>query len=155
MNGFFTSICAVAIATALFRIAAPENAFKKQIALLISCFFMLGLISCFTNGGVKIDTEAFESLEMQSYVDFSGKVNAKAQKQIATELSNKISDILAAEKIFPEQIHVIINIRGTYSIDISEVKLVFKKESGADTVLAQTLVSDAVEGTIPITIITE
>ena len=76
-------IALVAIATGVFRLLSPESGFKKQIAFLVSAFFLLSCVSLFTGGGAELSeiTEAFRT--KGGYVDFSVEAYRMTEKEIA------------------------------------------------------------------------
>ncbi|MBP1544215.1 MAG: hypothetical protein J6A16_08970 [Oscillospiraceae bacterium] len=125
---FLTTVCMAAIASALFRILVPESKNTKQISLLIACIFLLAVIKAFTGAELKIEPPSVTLTDGEDYLRLSGQVDRELQKRICGELSDKLYALLEEQDIFPEQIHVNVNISGTYSISITQVKLVLSKE---------------------------
>ena len=123
--GFLTSICISAIAAALYRLLVPENKFSKQISLLIVCVFLLNGITALSGAEFDLDADAYDIGVSEDYIGFSGEVNKSLQKKICSDMSEKLYALLNENGIYPEEIHVIVNISGLYSIDITQVKLVF------------------------------
>ncbi len=138
---FLTTVCMAAIASALFRLLVPENKFSKQISLLIVCVFLLACANAVMGAEFSPITPALSYGEDADYIGFSGEVNKSLQKKICTDMKNRISDLLAQQQIYPEQIHINVNISGLYSISITQVKLVFSEGSGADAGRAAELLS--------------
>ena len=122
---FLTTVCMAAIVSALFRLLVPENRFSKQISLLIACVFLLAAINAVTGAELSLDEGSYELSGSTDYIGFSGDVNKALQKKICTDMKNKVSAILNENGIYPEQIHINVNISGLYSISITQVKLVF------------------------------
>ena len=58
-------------------------------------------------------------------------------------MSDKLYELMNENEIYPEEIHVIVNISGLYSIDITQVKLVLGEEQrGAATAAAELLAEE-------------
>lgn len=123
--GFLTSLCIAALSSALFRMLVPENKFSKQISLLVAGVFLLTGISALKGTDLRIDTENLLAEEYGS--EISTNVNKALKEEICRKMSDKIYALLNERGIYPKEIHVIVNISGLYSIDITQVKLVFKK----------------------------
>ncbi len=139
---FLTTVCMAAIAAALFRLLVPESKFTKQISLLIACVFVLVTINAVTGAELSPDTDQYNISGDTDYIGFSGDVNRALQKKICTDMKNEISAVLSQNDIFPEQIHINVNISGLYSISITQVKLVFPEGKEADSQRASELLSE-------------
>ncbi len=147
---FLSSVCIAAIATALFRMLVPENKFSKQISLLITAVFLLSGISAAF--GTKFDLDENYNLEEnEDYISFSGEVNENLKQRVCDEMSEKVRAILAENEIYPEEIHIIVNISGLYSIDITQVKLVFSAGEQAAAKAAADVLSRELSESITIT----
>lgn len=135
---FLLTVCMAAIASALFRILVPENKFTKQISLLIACVFLLAAVTAISGAELDALTEAPEISTSSDYIGFSGEVNKSLQKKICSDMSDKLYAILHENEIYPEQIHIGVNISGLYSISITQVKLVLSEDARdkADKALA-------------------
>jgi hypothetical protein len=72
-----------------------------------------------------LNVDAYDVGVSGDYINFSGEVNKSLQKKICSEMSEKLYDLMHENGYYPEQIHVIVNISDLYSIDITQVKLVF------------------------------
>ena len=138
-----------AIASALFRILVPENKFTKQISLLIACVFLLTAVTAISGAELDALTETPEISASNDYIGFSGEVNKSLQKKICSDMSDKLYAILHENEIYPEQIHIGVNISGLYSISITQVKLVFpsgrEQEAQAAARLARASLSEEIE----------
>lgn len=139
---FLTTICMAALASALFRLLVPENRYAKQISLLIACVFILAAINAVTGAELELDSGSYELSGSTDYIGFSGDVNRSLQKKICTDMKEKITAILDENEIYPEQIHINVNISGLYSISITQVKLVFGKDGQSDADKALQLLSE-------------
>ncbi len=137
-------IALVAIATGIFRLISPESGFKNQIAFLISAFFLLSCVSLF-NGKVADFSAIAEAFKTKGgYVDFSVEANRMTQKEIAANLKNNIEELLSDNKIFCDEISVIIDISSSYSISIKQVRLAFSADNADNTARAEELVKKEV-----------
>lgn len=125
---FLSSVCIAAIAAALFKMLVPECKAAKQVSLLIAAVFMLTLLT--SAAGAEIDLGSF-SVQETEYEDLSQGVNKSLQKRICGDFEEKVRGLLNAQGFFPEQIHVVVNISGLYSISITQVKLVFAPQDAA------------------------
>lgn len=137
-------IAMVAIATGVFKLLAPESSFKKQIAFLISAFFLLSCASLMS--GSNIDFSAIEEAFRTEggYVDFSVEAYRMTEKEIALSLKKKIEALLTENKIFCDEIQVIIDISSSYSISIKQVRLAFSANNADNTAIAEELVKKEV-----------
>lgn len=122
---FLSSVCIAAVAAALFRMMVPESKFSKQISLLIACVFLLTGITALSGAEFDLNADKYDIGVSEEYISFSGEVNKSLQKKVCTDMSDKLYSLLNKNGIYPEEIHVIVNISGLYSIDITQVKLVF------------------------------
>lgn len=122
---FLISVCVAAVAAALYRMLVPESKFSGQISLLIVCVFLLTGISALSGAEFDIGADAYDLGVSEEYIGFSGEVNASLREKVCSDMAEKLSDLLGQSGIYPEEIHVIVNISGLYSIDITQVKLVF------------------------------
>ena len=122
---FLVSVCIAAVAAALYRIIVPERKFSGQISLLIVCVFLLTGISALSGAEFDIGADAYDLGVSEEYIGFSGEVSASLRERICSDMAEKLSALLGQSGIYPEEIHVIVNISGLYSIDITQVKLVF------------------------------
>lgn len=140
---FLTSVCIAAIAAALFKMLVPECKAAKQISLLVAAVFMLNMLTA--AAGVEID---FDSISAQNaeYEDLSQGVNKALQKKVCGELEEKVRELLNERGYFPEQIHIIVNISGLYSISITQVKLVFKAQDANKADAAREYLSRELSG---------
>ena len=122
---FLTTLCMAALSCALFRMLVPENKFSKQISLLIASVFLLTGITALKNADLSVDTEQYR-VQFEEYgTEISSGVNEELRQKICREMSDKIYALLNERGIYPKEIHIVVNISGLYSIDITQVELVF------------------------------
>ncbi|MCH5203338.1 MAG: hypothetical protein J1F03_01255 [Oscillospiraceae bacterium] len=126
---FLSTICVAAIAAALFKILVPENKFSKQLSLLTAGVFLLVGITAFSGAELDLDISAFEEDADDKMDDFSSGVNERLREEICGKMEEKVRALLMQSEIYPEQIHVIVNISGLYGIDITEIRIVLKEDS--------------------------
>ncbi len=139
---FLSTVCMAAIVAGLFRLLVPENRFAKQISLLIVCVFLLASVNAVAGAELFLPTEGV-TLTEQDYIGISGDVNRSLQKKICTDMKQKTEALLHENGLYPEQIHVNVNISGLYSISITQVKLVFAEGREDDAARAAQLLRDA------------
>jgi len=145
MREIIFSVCMTAIALSLFKMLLPETALKKQMAFLISCFFLSALLSFFTyyraDLAKGLSPEAF-ALEEIAFRDFEQELfNAQSraiEREAVRAAEFAIAAKLAQADIFAQNIFVSINISDEHSISISEVRLVFHNLDELET-LAQAM----------------
>ncbi len=145
---FLTTVCAAAIVSALVRLLVPENKFTKQLSLLIAGVFLLICVNAFTGAELNLDIGVLPYEETDEYISFSGSVNEELKNKICAEMSERIKNLLKENGIEPEEIHIIVNISGLYSISISRVELVFPKERHAEAEKALKLLESELSGEI-------
>ena len=146
---FLTSICIAAIATALFRLLVPENKFSKQLSLLIACVFLLTGITAASGAEFNLE-DSVEIGENADYIRFSKQVDGELKQQVCRNMEEKIRALLAENGLFPEEVHIIVNISGLYGINISEVKVLFGGEEALET--ARAVLQNALSGDIKVTV---
>ncbi len=147
--GFLTSICIAAVATALFRLLIPENKFTKQLSLLIACVFLLTGITAASGAEFDLD-DSVEIGENADYIRLSGEIDEKLKSEICTKTEEKLRALLEENGLFPEEVHIIVNISGLYGISISEVRLYFGVEEDAEA--ARNILRNALPEDIKVTV---
>lgn len=125
---FLTTLCIAALASALFRMLVPENKFSKQVSALIAGVFLLTGITAASGAELDLDTEKYSVWAEEYNNEVVSGVNKSLREKICSEMSEKIYALLNERGICPKEIHIAVNISGAYSIDITQVELVF--ESG-------------------------
>ncbi len=125
---FLLTICMAAIASAVFRLLVPESKLSKQISLLIVCVFLLTGINAVTGAELSLSPDIIAPSATEEYISFSGGLNRELQKKICKDMSDKLYAVLGKNSIYPEQIHVNVNISGLYSISITQVRVVLPAE---------------------------
>ena len=70
-------------------------------------------------------------------------------------MSDKLYSLLNSSGIYPDEIHVIVNISGLYSISITQVKLVFSEAQRSAAEAAEELLSQELPPEIKVTSVIE
>lgn len=148
---FLTTLCMAALAAALFRMLVPENKFSKQIAVLIAAVFILTGISAISGADFDLDIDSLSVQAEELNTRVSASVNGELERKICTDMSNSIFALLAPYEIYPEEIRVVVNISGLYSINITQVELVFKSGEQAAATAAAELLKNELSPDIKIT----
>lgn len=140
---FLSTLCIAALCSAIFRMLVPENKFTKQISLLIAGVFLLTAISAISGAELDLSAEPHIGFAEDCGADISDGVNKELKRKICGEMSDKIYTLLNAREIYPQEIHIAVNISGLYGIDITQVELVFKSgEQAAATAAAELLAQE-------------
>lgn len=137
-------IALTAVATGVFKLLTPENSFKKQIAFLTSAFFLLSCAALFKDGGLDFSDTAEAFRGEGGYVDFSAEAYRMTEREIAVNLEKKLGAVLEENKIFCDEIYVIIDISSSYSISIKQVRLAFSADNADNAAKAEELVKKEV-----------
>lgn len=120
-------ICLVAVAVGLFRMLIPDGKYKTQITFLTACIFsvcVLGTVSEFVH---VIDTDI--TVSSVSAVDFSEKLSEQARITAARGVREKIKELLQSNGYYCSKIYITANIDGAFCISITEVELLFPKDT--------------------------
>ena len=144
MKETILEIALVAIATGIFKLLLPESTFKKQIAFLTACFFLLSCISFFKNSSWDFSDISDTFRQNGAYVDYSVEAYRMTQNEIASALAKDIGDLLAENEIPTQEIRVIVDISSSYSISIKQVRLAFSLKDADYAAFAEELVKKEV-----------
>ena len=90
--------------------------------------FLLTGITAASGAELDLDTEKYSVWAEDYNNEVVSGVNKSLREKICSEMSEKIYSLLNEHGIYPKEIHIAVNISGAYSIDITQVELVF--ESG-------------------------
>lgn len=123
MNEIIFGICICAVIAAIFRSLIPSDKFEKQVKLVISCFFVVSVLSLVSNGVGFDDITDFFSIDTD-YVDYTGELCKLTADEVADELRTRIKSELEKKGIITEKIYIGVNISDSGSISISEIGLV-------------------------------
>ncbi len=125
MNEIIFGICICAVITAIFRMLIPSDKFEKQVKLVISCFFVVSVMSLIGEcAGINDFSDIFD-IDTE-YVDYSAELYKLTADEVADELRERIKEKLQQEGISTEKIYIGVNISDSGSISISEIGLVLE-----------------------------
>ena len=144
MKETILEIALAAIATGLFKLLLPDSGFKKQIAFLTACFFLLSCISFFRNSSWDISALSDALRQEGAYVDYSAEAYRLTQNEIAQALAEDIGGLLTENEIPAEEIRVIVDISSSFSISIKQVRLAFSLKDADCAAFAEELVKKEV-----------
>lgn len=149
---FLSVVCLSAIATAIFKMLIPENKLKNQLSALVTGVFLLTAITAFSGVEFDFSLENEDVYESERFVQMSGEVNEALRKKICDDMSEWVKNLLNEQGIFPEEIHIVVNISDLYSINITQVRLVFTAQESQSAQKAVEILSEHLSGGIEITI---
>ena len=127
MKSVLFSICAAAVVTAVYKAVAPVEKFSGQIKLLISCFFILTVISAVSGASGLWDFSDITAIDT-SYTDYTVQLKRMTAEETANALKKSIAEKLSEAGMPPEKIYIDVNISDTGSISINEIKLVYEAD---------------------------
>ena len=130
MREAILNICTAAVICGIFRMLVPEKGMSSQIKLLISCFFIISAANA-VSGLLGGDLTGYLLTEPEEtgFLDLTRETQRMTAEETALRLKAAISEKLAEKNIYPEKIYIDVNITDGKSISISEVKLVFDRNS--------------------------
>lgn len=150
MRETLLGIALVAVATGIFKLLCPESSFKKQIGFLTAAFFLLSCLSLLQNNNLRLE-EISEGLRYEgAYADFSAEAYRLTQNEIAERIADNVEARLSENKIFCDEIRVVIDISSSYSISIKQVRLAFSADNAGYAAAAEELVKKEVGDKIEI-----
>ena len=144
MKETILEIALAAIATGIFKLLLPDSSFKKQIAFLTACFFLLSCISFFRNNDWDFSEISDTFRQEGAYVDYSVEAYRLTQNEIAQALAEDMGDLLSENEIPVQEIRVIVDISSSYSISIKQVRLAFSLKDADYAAFAEELVKKEV-----------
>lgn len=152
MKEILMNIAITAILCGLFKLLLPENGMKKQINLLIACFFLSSIVYFVTNGNVTFISDAKSILDQGGYVDFTSQYTIQTQNEIANELARQIRAYLQEKNVRLKEIRINVHISDTNSISINEILLVLYQADENDPEQVRSFVQEKVGDQILVTI---
>jgi hypothetical protein len=152
MKEILMNIAITAILCGLFKLLLPENGMKKQINLLIACFFLSSIVYFVTNGNVTFISDAKSILDQGGYVDFTSQYTIQTQNEIANELARQIRAYLQEKDVRLKEIRINVHISDTNSISINEILLVLYQADENDPEQVRSFVQEKVGDQILVTI---
>ena len=124
--------CILAIAISVFDMLYPGKKFEKQMRLLLSLVFVIGIITPVFTGAISFTVPTFASVrENQNYNNLQDSVYQSYQSNIKENIENNLTKIIRQNEINVKEISVSINIDEDNCISISEVSII--PEDNKDT----------------------
>lgn len=114
--------------TAILKALLPSEKAGKQIKILISCYFIVVIITAFRSQPVFEDIFSGFGIETE-YYDYSVSLERHTADETALILRQRLGEKLNEKGIYPEKIYIDVNITDSSSISISEIRLVLKKSN--------------------------
>lgn len=127
--------CLLAIAISITDMLYPAKKFSKQMRLLFSLTFVIGIITPIITGSVDFTIPA--SLSMNNSVEYENMdkfVYDTYEGNITSNIEHNILDILNKNKINVQEISVSVNINEDNSIDINEVNIITDNSDQSDQI---------------------
>ena len=142
-----TTLCLAGIGLAIYKMMVPSGTYEKQIRVLVSLVFILGVISPFARGEISIPVSANnELIESIEYARIEEQANSYLKSHFTTNLESALIKVLEEKGVAVDKISVNVDISEEYSISINEVRVLIsnnadtgavkatiKKEVGEDT----------------------
>lgn len=128
MRDILFQICAAAMITAVIKAILPSDKCTRQIKLLISCYFIVVVISGFRSASFPWDFFS-ELTDQTEYNDYTVSFDRQTAEETARLLHERLSENLNENGIYPKKIYIDVNITGTSGISISEIRLVLNNQS--------------------------
>lgn len=116
--------CLLAIAIAIVDMLYPSKKFDKQVHLIFSLIFLIGIITPFLSGSVNFNLSDISTVEQsQNYVEIQDNVNKQYVSTIESNISCSLSTLLNQNQINIKEISTKVNIAEDNSISISKVNI--------------------------------
>lgn len=142
-----TTLCLAGIGLAIYKMMVPSGTYEKQIRVLVSLVFVLGVISPFAKGDISLPVSANSDLsENIEYLRIEEQANTYLELHFTTNLETALLKVLEEKDVAVNKISVNVDISKDYSISINEVrvlisnndesavvKAIIQKEVGEDT----------------------
>ena len=116
--------CILAIAISILNTLYPSKKFEKQVHLIFSLIFLIGVLTPIVTGSVQLSIPTANTFDNnQSYQDMQNNINATYKTTIESNISKSLSNRLVQNKINVKEISTKVNIAEDNSISISEVNI--------------------------------
>lgn len=146
------SLCIAGVVSAVYRMLAPSGTFDRQLRLLIALFFLLAIVTPFLGGRMRLDTLAVAGTGRESSsMQLENAVNAQLASQAAGNLERTLRQTLEEAGGSVAEIRADVHIGEGYSISISEIQLVLRRDSALSAEQAETLAAKEVGGEAVVT----
>ena len=124
--------CFLAIALSILDMLYPNKKFEKQVHLIFSLVFIIGIITPFLTGGIAFAIPDIERMETsQTYSTIQNTVQNEYKSEIEANVNRSLFALLQKNQTNAKEISTKINIADDNSISIIEVE-VMSDDSGED-----------------------
>ena len=116
--------CLLAIAISILDALYPSKKFDKQVHLIFSLIFLLGITAPIISGKIQFnipDAENFK--ESKNYTDIQANVNKQYKTTVEENINKALTEKLSKNQINIKEISTKVNIADNNSISISEVDI--------------------------------
>lgn len=132
-----TTLCLAGIGLAIYKMMVPSGTYEKQIRVLVSLVFILGVISPFARGEISIPVSANnELIESIEYARIEEQANSYLKSHFTTNLESALIKVLEEKGIAVDKISVNVDISEEYSISINEVRVLISNNADTGAVKA-------------------
>lgn len=117
--------CFLGIAIAMLDIVTPSEKTKKQVRLIFSLVFLIGIITPIMKADIDLkipEVSPFE--ENEAYIQITNQYEKCVLNQFQENILTSLEQTLNASSIFPKEISLNVNIGENNCISISEVNIV-------------------------------
>lgn len=116
--------CLLAIAISILDMLYPSKKFDKQVHLIFSIIFLLGITAPIASGKIQLSMpEVNDFQESTTYTDMQKNVNVQYKETIEKNISKALNEKLSKNQINIKEISTKVNIADNNSISISEVNI--------------------------------
>ena len=132
-----TTLCLAGIGLAIYKMMVPSGTYEKQIRVLVSLVFILGVISPFARGEISIPVSANnELIESIEYARIEEQANSYLKSHFTTNLESALIKVLEEKGSAVDKISVNVDISEEYSISINEVRVLISNNADTGAVKA-------------------
>ncbi|NMA79500.1 MAG: hypothetical protein GX967_02505, partial [Clostridiales bacterium] len=106
-----TTLCLSGIGLAIYKMMVPSGTYEKQIRVLVSLVFILGVISPFARGDITLPVSANNELvESVEYARIEERANSYLKSHFTTNLETSLVKALEEKGITVDKISVNVDI---------------------------------------------
>ncbi|NMB29898.1 MAG: hypothetical protein GX988_00435 [Clostridiales bacterium] len=132
-----TTLCLAGIGLAIYKMMIPSGTYEKQIRVLVSLVFILGIISPFARGEISFPVSATgELVESVEYARIEEQANSYLKSHFTMNLETSLVKSLEEKGIEVDKILVNVDISKEYSISINEVRVLISNKADTGAVKA-------------------
>lgn len=132
-----TTLCLAGIGLAIYKMMVPSGTYEKQIRVLVSLVFILGVISPFAKGEISLHVSANgELVESVEYARIEEQANSYLKSHFTTNLETSLVKVLEEKGLAVDKISVNVDISKEYSISINEVRVLTSNKADTEAIKA-------------------